>query len=177
LANRRRRRRRTNRKTVALWVLATELIALGYFVYSVVHRDLVSAGGSVSIAIAIVSWLFAVKVPTRCGVTTLRGHPCPNPTTGVIFGCGSANHTWAKLLENLGFRRSPPNRSRPEHSSVPSASASPATANYSVPIDPVRPTAAEREIRRNSVLFWLTIVSTTGGLVSTTTDIIGVFRN
>jgi hypothetical protein len=159
---------------VALWILVTEFGALVYFVVSVVQRDWLSAAGSISVAVAIVAWVAAVKMPTRCGVTTIRGHPCPNPTTGVLFGCGSADHTWAKPLARIGLKRSPIRRPASDARRQPSWSNAPA-ATHAAPM-PTPATPAERERLRSTALFWLAILSTTGGLTSTTTDLIGLFR-
>jgi hypothetical protein len=42
-------------------------------------------------------------VKDRCGVTTREGKPCPNSTTGVLFGCGQARgHLWAKFFTRFG---------------------------------------------------------------------------
>jgi hypothetical protein len=113
-------------------------------------------------AITATCLLIAVHLPTTCGVITLKGEPCPNRTTGVLFGCGNARgHTWAKFFARFGWSRKVPQRPRARPYREPEP-------------EPDRPSGVE-EPKRARILFWGAIISTTAGTISMTTDIIGLF--
>lgn len=133
-----------------------------YFINS--HQPLL-AFWSGSFAVAFVCWLVAVRLPTRCGVTTLKGHPCPNPTTGVLFGCGK--HTWDKLFARFGIRR------RTEGIRVsPTISRNPAVEPAAS--EPSAKVSGVKEDPKDAIVFWLTAVSTAAGVVSMVTSIVAI---
>jgi hypothetical protein len=119
------------------------------------------------IVIAIPSWVIAIKAPAICGVITQRGHPCPNPTKGVLFGCNQARngtHVWAKLLARFGWRRELPLHAMRidaeravsfvrEPSDLPGKQREPVTVEV-------------EEDLKSAILFWLTVCSTFAGVVS-----------
>jgi hypothetical protein len=79
-------------------LIVIEFIMIGILIYSLSHAHWRDALIALSIAIAIPCWVLLVEAPTTCGVTTQKGHACPNPTTGLLLGCNSARgHAWAKL--------------------------------------------------------------------------------
>jgi hypothetical protein len=117
------------------------------------------------IAIAIPSWVIAIKAPATCGVITQKGRPCPNPTTGVLFGCNQARngtHVWAKLLARFGWHRelSHPMRLRATttlFAEIPSVSSKGEGEPVTVKVE---------EDLKSTILFWLTACSTFAGVVS-----------
>jgi len=76
------------------------LFAVG--VYFVQHHEWYKAALFFSISFLIPSWFLAIRLPTKCGVTTVKGRPCQNPATGVIFGCKRL-HRWDKVFARRGI--------------------------------------------------------------------------
>jgi len=70
-------------------VLAVEIVATAFTIYSIAYSDWDKLSWAWPTAIAIPCCAIAVKAPTTCGVTTQKGHPCPNPTTGILLGCAA----------------------------------------------------------------------------------------
>jgi hypothetical protein len=145
-------------------ILGAEILAVAYLIYSILHLHWPDAVMSICTAIAIPCWVIAVKVPTRCGVTTKHGHPCPNPTTGVLVGCGSAaGHAWAKVLARFGWKRQ----------ALPSSKTPRVAASPQLSSDTGKPEAAAEpmvvriaEDRRSAVAFWMAVTSTVAGATS-----------
>ena len=108
-----------------------------------------------SFAVAVTCWIIALRYPVTCAVPTRQGSPCRNPANGVLFGC--SRHTWIKFWRHFG---------RHERVHVRTA-ATPARAEPR-PVDVAEP-------RRTNILFWLTVVATSAGFISMTTDVIGLF--
>jgi hypothetical protein len=105
-------------------------------------------------------------MPTTCGVTTKKGYPCPNSTTGVLFGCGSARgHTWAKFFARFGIHRNVPRTSRPVHSR-----SAPGVAEAEVRVE----VSGIEEKTKEVITFWLTVVSTFAGVVSMVAGVIAI---
>ncbi|MGI5500954.1 hypothetical protein [Lentzea sp. CA-135723] len=102
--------------------------------------------------VAAISWI-AARFPVKCGVTTRQGLSCRNGANGVLFGCSQSGHTWIKFRAHFG-----------RHERV-RAVAAPARV----------PDVSIAEPRRATVLFWLTVVATSAGFISMTTDVIGLF--
>ncbi len=130
--------------------------AIGWLIYSIIHLQWHGALIALSIAVAIPCWVVAVEAPTRCGVETLKGHPCPNPTTGLLLGCNNAKgHAWAKLFARFGWRRVALPRE---------TSRRPAPTLTVVEAEPVLVKVAEDG--KSLAVFWATMVSTGTGVIS-----------
>jgi hypothetical protein len=141
-------------------------LAAAYSVYSVVHHDWNSALWTGCVAIGVPCWLFAIKAPNTCGVITKLGHPCPNRSYGVLFGCGNAEgHTWAKFFAQFGWRRQPARLQTLGRSDPP-------PADRSVPKG--GKISNEQRNTRDQIVFWSAIVATFAGLVSAATDLAGI---
>ena len=83
------------------------LLSPGSFVYGLHLLSLhqwTDAPVFLSVGVLIPCWLVAMMAPSKCGVKTQKGHPCPNDAQGVIFGCGKArDHTWKKFFARIGW--------------------------------------------------------------------------
>ena len=161
--------RRSQRHEVAFGAVIVWVGSAGYCLYSAVRGELNTAIWAGCVFVAIPAWLFALRAPTRCGVTTKRGHPCPNPTYGVLFGCGSAyGHTWSKFFTRFGWHR------------PVIASGDPAKPFDPGDVDAVgqdeAPLVRIQEDAKSRVTFVLAVVATGAALVSMGTDVAGVFR-
>jgi hypothetical protein len=155
------------KRDAAFVILALEAVAIVGVVFFLVTLDFMSVAWSLSIAIAIPAWLLAVKAPTVCGVTTQKGGQCSRRVNGVIFGCGTSNHTWAKFFSRFGWRRQPdPNTS----SGKTGAAASFSTAGNVTASGVEMMTVRIAEDTKSKVAFWLALTATTCGLVSATVD-------
>ena len=144
----------------ALVMLGAEALAVVGVVYFLVMRDFISLAWSVSVAVALPTWLLAVKAPTLCGVTTQSGGQCRRPVNGLLFGCGRSNHTWAKFFARFGWRRqSDPNVSNDRRARV-------GAADDGVEVVTVK----IAEGWRSTAAFWLAMTATTCALVSATVD-------
>jgi hypothetical protein len=105
-------------------------------------------------------------MPTTCGVITKKGHPCPNSTTGVLFGCGRARgHTWAKFLARFGIHRDAPRPNGPVRSRT-----APVVTETEVRVE----VSGIEEKPKEVITFWLTVVSTFAGVVSTVAGVIAI---
>jgi len=161
--------RGTRRHETAFATVAAAIVLLGICVHSLARGDWNSAVWSGSIAIGIPAWLFALRAPTRCGVITRRGRPCPNITYGVLFGCGSAyGHTWTKFFARLGW-----NRFAAEGAPSFSSPAPALDSEWPAGHGPV--SVRIQEDGKSKAIFWLAIVATTSGLLSAGTDLAGLF--
>ncbi|MEV6239544.1 hypothetical protein [Lentzea sp. NPDC051838] len=118
-----------------------------------IHRE--SYWRAVTFAVAATLWIVAARFPVKCAVTTRQGLPCRNPANGVLFGCSQSGHTWIKFRAHFG-----------QHERVRSA----ATTSRAQPR-----TVDVAEPRRDTILFWLTIVATSAGFISMLTDVKGLF--
>lgn len=163
--------RRTARHDIAFAIFISWLAAVGlsiYFVSNSMWQQLLWSGSTI---LAIPAWLFAIKAPTRCGVVTQRGHPCPNPTYGVLFGCGSAvGHTWTKFFARLGWRRP----ALVGAYRTTDRSAAPTEDEVTDRSEPVL-VRVEGD-RKATTAFWLAVAATFAGVTSGVTDVIGLFN-
>jgi hypothetical protein len=67
-------------------VILAGIVLYGFYAFS--RHDLLAMALYTSIGLAIPSWFFAMQMPNRCGMATVKdGHPCRLPARGVIFGC------------------------------------------------------------------------------------------
>lgn len=95
--------KRKRKHETAFAVLVATLATAAYCLYLIVHHEWNTAVWTACVVVAVPALLFAIKAPTTCGIETRKGHPCPNPSYSVLFGCGSAEgHTLAKLFARLG---------------------------------------------------------------------------
>jgi hypothetical protein len=87
-------------------LLSWSIVALiGLFAYSAFRdHDMIKITLIVSIALMIISWIIAMELPTKCGVTTRRGGRCRLDAKGVIFGCKQW-HYWEKARARWGKRQ------------------------------------------------------------------------
>jgi hypothetical protein len=131
---------------------------LGMTVVAITQADWKMLAWSVALAVAVPAWLLAFYVPTICGVKTARGNACRNMTQGLLFGCRSADHTWAKFFARFGWRTQP--------SLEPGESSTDGTAATGSSLVQVR----IAEPRQNTITFWLAIAGTLVGLVSAVLD-------
>lgn len=84
------------------WVI---IGSIGLFVYSAFRdHDVLKISLIVLVALMILSWIVAMKIPSTCGVTTVKGGRCTRDTKGVIFGC-RRDHYWEKALARRGKRK------------------------------------------------------------------------
>ncbi|TMR89529.1 hypothetical protein [Nonomuraea basaltis] len=167
------RRRRHPKRNSALTILITEILSIVVISISIVRKDWAAVGWAACVAVAIPCWIIAWQIPTRCGVTTLKGRPCQNPTKGILFGCGK--HTWDKLLARFGLKRRPATQTR--HRAAPASPPRPADAaafhelpdNSTVAVHVV-------ESRRDFFAFWLALIATLAGSISAAKDITDIFK-
>jgi hypothetical protein len=155
------------KRNAALLILLAEAGAVVLVVYFLIQLDFLSVAWALSVAVAIPAWLLAVKAPTTCGVTTQKGGRCPRPVNGVIFGCGTSNHTWAKFFSRFGWRRQPdPNAAvRTSRSTVmPIAAAKELTGEGQMVVVRIA------EDFKSRAAFWLALTATLCALVSATVD-------
>ncbi len=169
-------RGKTSKKEAALLWLVVVFLALVHSVTSFANGDWRSGFGAASLVLGFLLWLAIMHIPTHCGVHLQRNRGyCRNELTGLFFGCGSGKHTWTKPLAMIGLgRKAPPPRivSAPETPTQVGADQQSTTTTGQAP----EAEEAVRESNRNRVLFYLTIVSTTAGVLSTSTDLFGVLR-
>ena len=153
-------------------LLITVPVAVFFIPVAVINRDWPMLGWSVSAAIAIPCWLLAFEAPSTCGFTTQRGTPCPNYTTGILFGCTNASgHLWGKMFARFGWHRG----ALPTRKGSQATSADPGSlSNNAVPAEPVL--VRVEESRGSKVAVWLAVISTICGLTSAATDIAGALR-
>lgn len=160
---------RARKHESAFFILLMALGAAAYAIHSIGQQDWVAVTWSASMAIAVPCWLIAIKAPTRCGVMTEKGHPCPNRTYGILFGCGSAEgHTWDKFFARFGWRREPRMQAlRRRHED----------GGRGHQAEPVveRPQVLLGEDRKSRIAFWLGFTATVAGCISAGTDIAGLF--
>ncbi len=97
----RRKKLTKTEKAGLIFTLIVLLLANAY--YQAKDHRLTTALESFAFATAIIFWLIAFRMPTKCGVATIKGRPCRIPVRGVIFGCH--NHKWDKVFARLGRRR------------------------------------------------------------------------
>ncbi|MEV4264565.1 hypothetical protein [Kribbella sp. NPDC049584] len=161
-------RSRQRKHETAFAVVVTAIAAAAYSIYSIDQHDWSSALWTGSVAVAVPCWLIALKAPTSCGVTTRTGRRCPNPSNGVLFGCGNAEgHTWAKFFGHFGWRRK---------SAQPNPPGRTASARPDPQLRQEGKSARRPHDVRDSVLFWAAIIATLAGLVSAATDLAGIFQ-
>lgn len=163
--------KKNTKRNSAFFVLIVEALAIALGVYFVGRRDWTSAIWSLSTAVAIPLWIAGFKVRTRCRVITAKGRRCPNPTTGVVFGCSQANHTWAKLLARFGLDRRPTVMHAEDSEPRSTATASPAGV-FDESAPPIR--VQVENGRKDTVLFWFATCATVSGFVSATVDVTGL---
>jgi hypothetical protein len=161
------------KRDTAFIILGIEAVAIVGVVYFLVTLDWMSVIWSLSVAIAIPSWLLAVKAPTYCGVTTQAGGKCTRPVNGVIFGCGTSNHTWAKFFSRFGWRRqSDPNRASAKNGPTDQLAGSRGAAQG----DSGTMTVTIAEDTKSKVAFWLAFIATLCALISATVDVTSAFK-
>jgi hypothetical protein len=158
-------KRRTKKDTAAAQVMCI-LTAIAGFIYAVSRHDILLALWTGSFVVALACWLIAVQMPTTCNVITKRGHPCPNNTYGVLFGCGQAQgHTWTKFFARFGIHRKTVHVRPIISGSAPIQTvAASSTATVSGVDDKTK----------DLIVFWLTVISTAAGVVSMATSIIAI---
>lgn len=155
------------KRDAALLLLLMEAAAIIGVVYFSVSLNFMSLLWSLSFAIAFPTWVLAVKAPTKCGVTTQKGGQCSRNVNGVIFGCGTSNHTWAKFFSRFGWRRQPdPNVASSKRDVLNQAPALGSESSGDAEVMTVR----IAEDTKSKVAFWLALTATTCGLVSATVD-------
>ncbi|MFD4672687.1 hypothetical protein ACFWNN_23375 [Lentzea sp. NPDC058450] len=131
------------------------LVFIGVFaVFCVVALNRENYWRAAVFGVAALCWIVAARFPVKCAVTTRQGLSCRNGANGVLFGCSQAGHTWIKFRAHFG-----------RHERVRAAAAPARTAAVSI-----------AEPGRATVLFWLTVVATSAGFISMTTDVIGLFE-
>lgn len=161
-------RSRQRRHETAFAVVIMTIAAAAYSIYSIVHHDWNSALWAGCVAVAVPCWLFAIKAPSTCGVTTKAGRPCANRSYGVLFGCGSAEgHTWAKFFAHFGWHRRPPQPRSP--SPITTAGSDRALRQET------KSPSDQRDVRDNLV-FWAAMVATVAGVASAATDLAGILQ-
>ncbi|MEV6717018.1 hypothetical protein AB0M48_33880 [Lentzea sp. NPDC051208] len=142
--------KKTRRQRKTYYFLLVAALVIGCVV-ALHHGNHLRAVWTGSFTVATACWIIAVLYPVACGVLTRQGLPCRNISNGVLFGC--SRHTWIKFRAHFG---------RHERARVNTTTASRAE----------RPTP---EPQHANVLFWLTIIATSSGFISMTTDVIGLF--
>lgn len=162
------------RKEKATCIVVVELVSVVLIFRAVSIRDWSAFGWSLSIATAIPLWLIAFTLPTTCGVTTKKdGHPCPNSTTGILFGCGNAKgHTWEKFFARFGWHRQTgtsqsPSKARPD---LQMAGMPPSSSGGGEPI-----VVTIKESRRDHATYWCAVISTFSGVISAAFGAVGIF--
>jgi hypothetical protein len=84
------------------WLIVAVIAA---FVISAFRdHDVLKIALIVSVVLMIISWIVAMELPTKCGVTTVRGGRCKLDAKGVIFGCRRW-HRWEKARARRGKRQ------------------------------------------------------------------------
>ncbi|MFG3419991.1 hypothetical protein [Micromonospora sp. NPDC048063] len=156
------------KRDAALLLLIIEAAAIVGVVYFLVILDFMSLAWSLSLAIAIPAWVLAVKAPTVCGVTTQKGGKCSRNVNGVIFGCGTSNHTWAKFFSRFGWRRQPDPNSIPSKAGASTRVRRPGSSASNDGVEVM--TVKIAEDTKSKVAFWLALTATTCALVSATVD-------
>ena len=148
--------RKTRREKARFYIAVVGALLIGCIVsvYYGYHLRAVWLG---SFAVAAACWIVAALFPVRCAVPTRLGSSCRNTANGVLFGCSRSGHTWIKFRAHFG---------RHERVRVRSATTAPSAEPR---------TAEAAESRRSTVLFWLAFVATGAGVISMTTDVIGLF--
>jgi hypothetical protein len=151
--------KKSRRKRKSFYVLLVAALVAGC-VLALHHGNYWRAVWTGSFAVAAVCWIIALPYPTTCGVTTRQGSACRNPVDGVLFGC--SRHTWIKFWGHFGRHE------RVRHERVRVRATTTRTRAEPRSADATEP-------RRTTVLFWLTVVATSAGFISMTTDVIGLF--
>ncbi|SEG98860.1 hypothetical protein SAMN05444920_11280 [Nonomuraea solani] len=149
-------------------MLITEVLSLVIMGMAATYQEWATFGWAACVAVAIPCWLIAWQKPTRCGVTTLKGHPCQNPTNGVLFGC--SKHTWDKLLARFGLKRRPASPPRQQATPESRPSMAGAAAFHELPEESTVKVAVV-ESRRDTVAFWLALAATVAGAISAAKDV------
>jgi hypothetical protein len=166
-------RNKTTKKQAALTVIVAWIIALLFAAISLHNKDWAAFIWSTSTVIALPCWAIAVKAPTHCGVITIKGHPCPNRTTGILMGCGSARgHTWAKFFSWFGWRWrhvATQQEGSQAFQSPPPSGESPELPTLSEPIR-----VRVEEGFKDKAIFVCTASSTLTGLISAAVDMASV---
>lgn len=145
--------RKTRRKRAIFYVVFVGILVI--FCIVAINRG--NYWRATAFAVAATCWIIAARFPVKCGVTTRQGLPCRNPANGVLFGCSQAGHTWIKFRAHFG-----------RHERVRVRGTPAASRAEPRPVDVAEP-------RRANVLFWLTVISTSAGFISMSTDVIGLF--
>lgn len=148
--------RKTRRERARFYVVVVGALLIGCIV-SIHYGYYPRAAWLGSFAVAAACWIVAALFPVKCAVPTRQGSPCRNTANGVLFGCSRSGHTWIKFRGHFG---------RHERVQVRST----ATASSAEPR-----TLEAAESRRSTVLFWFAFVATGAGVISMTTDVIGLF--
>lgn len=158
--------KRQSKKETALWQLAIFASAIALCIYSISQRQYGPSALFGFAALVMALWFVAVRVPTYCGVITLKGLPCRNRTTGILLGCGK--HTWDKFLAWFGYHRK-----RPESRRFPQSSPTSPVQMTPKPEESKQVSGVE-ETTRNTILFWATIISTGAGVGSMIVGVIAI---
>ena len=144
-------------------LIFTEFAAVGFLLYFVLHTQWYNALLALSVGVAVPCWVVVVEAPTRCGVTTLKGHPCPNGTTGLVLGCNNApGHAWAKLFARFGWHRVSFTTQAAKPSPTPKPAATIEAAAFAS--EPVVVKIAED--MKSTVTFWMAMISTASSVLS-----------
>lgn len=146
--------KKTRRERKIFYFLLVAALVAGCVV-AIQYENYLRAVWTGSFAVATACWIIAVLYPVTCAVITRQGLPCRNTANGVLFGC--SRHTWVKFWGHFGRRERVQVRT-----TATAARAEPRSAGVAEP-------------QRANVLFWLTVVATSAGFISMTTDVIGLF--
>jgi hypothetical protein len=164
-------RRKAAQKRAAFLTFVGVLAA--FYAYSELSQTHWRSGlGAALLAFGCVLCLLAFVVKGRCGVLNANGRTyCRNPIYGLVFGCHLHRFERPRSLLGTGTRRQapPPPRAYTRGQQPPRYAAA-----GSAPI-PVL-TSDERERRRSTILFYITIASLTTGSLSTFTDLFGFIK-
>ncbi|MGH7866092.1 MAG: hypothetical protein ACREP9_00340 [Candidatus Dormibacteraceae bacterium] len=150
-------RRTRGRNVDSLIPLAIIIVILLYGVYAFSHHDLLTIALYTSVGLAIPTWFFAMQVPNRCGMATVRdGHPCRLRSYGVIFGCWQYHFTM-KAKARFGNREQaweePPARDRRRKLRETGLREPLGTTGKPVQVEIV-------ENAKSRLIFWCTMVTT-----------------
>lgn len=134
-------------------------VLFAFGVYFVQHHELHKAVLFFSVSFLIPSWFLAIRLPTKCGVTTVRGRPCQNRATGVIFGCKQL-HRWDKVFARRRIASQHRGSSRPRENRLDASAGEVVTVRV------------EADMKSNITFYMAmltgvcTVVTTTGFLLS-----------
>ncbi|WP_229076073.1 hypothetical protein [Actinoplanes sp. DH11] len=160
--------RKTTARNRAFGLLGLVIVVLIYAGTELAQTHYRSGFGALLLVVGFVLWLVMTKVRSECGVLRqdYKGY-CTRPITGLFFGCHQ--HTWQRPLALIGFgQKARSARSAPQEPAPP----------FAAPVAPVTepPTDEIHEGKRNRILFYAAVISTTMGTLSAFTDVLGLFK-